>query len=316
MGASMRRKPYPAHGRTIVKAGAEIRGRLTPTGGIMSAPTIADPAAATRTASRRRPRSRLRTTPAIPATAATPGIPGAPATVDHPAVPAVQSVPGSLAVLTFSDGIATSALAAGTVSGGTATTGTVSGGTATTGTVAGSAVAAGAVPARPAAAGTPGGRRRADAAERPLTVTINIDGGGQEGRERILAALRDLVEAVGGDPVVAVDSPVTPGSGGAGPGVVNLDPKPRAAIRDGSVLDLSRLEYDLLLFLAENPRQVFSRAQLLERVWGHVHTGARTVDVHISRLRNKLDDHELITTVYGVGYRLADGAPIRVVQPA
>jgi DNA-binding response OmpR family regulator len=147
-------------------------------------------------------------------------------------------------------------------------------------------------------------------------VTISIDGGGQEGRDRILAALRDLVEAVGGDPVVAVGTPVTPSvsvAGGAAPGIVNLDPKPRAAFRDGSVLDLSRLEYDLLLFFAENPRQVFSRAQLLERVWGHVHTGARTVDVHISRLRNKLDDHELITTVYGVGYRLADDAPVRVV---
>lgn len=152
--------------------------------------------------------------------------------------------------------------------------------------------------------------------ERPLTVTISIDGGGQEGRERILVALRDLVEAVGGDPVVALSAPVTHRiglPGGARPGIVNLDPKPRAAFRDGSLLDLSRLEYDLLLFFAENPRQVFSRAQLLERVWGHVHTGARTVDVHISRLRNKLDDHELITTVYGVGYRLADGAPVQVV---
>jgi hypothetical protein len=161
----------------------------------------------------------------------------------------------------------------------------------------------------------PAGGRWAGAEERPLTVTISIDGGGQESRDRILAALRDLVEAVGGDPVVALSAPVArhddaPGS--AGPSLVDLDPKPRAAFRDGAVLDLSRLEYDLLLFFAENPRQVFSRAQLLERVWGHVHTGARTVDVHISRLRNKLDDHELITTVYGVGYRLADDAPVRV----
>jgi DNA-binding response OmpR family regulator len=43
-----------------------------------------------------------------------------------------------------------------------------------------------------------------------------------------------------------------------------------------------------------------------------VHTGARTVDVHISRLRTKLDDPALITTVYGVGYRLADDAPVRL----
>ena len=146
-------------------------------------------------------------------------------------------------------------------------------------------------------------------------MTISINGGGQEGRDRILAALRELVEAVGGDPAVARRAPATHGNDvpGGGPSIVNLDPKPRAAFRDGSLLDPSRLEYDLLLFFAENPRQVFSRAQLLERVWGHRHTGARTVDVHISRLRNKLDDHELITTVYGVGYRLADDAPVRVL---
>ena len=161
----------------------------------------------------------------------------------------------------------------------------------------------------PAAPATRAAVRRAAEAERPLTVTISIDGGGQQGRDRILAALRDLVEAAGGDPVVALSAPAA----GNQPGIVNLDPKPRAAFRDGSLLDLSRLEYELLLFFAEHPRQVFSRSQLLERVWGHVHTGARTVDVHISRLRHKLEDHELITTVYGVGYRLADDAPVRVV---
>ena len=179
--------------------------------------------------------------------------------------------------------------------------------------------------ARPASRRRPRARLRpapavafSEAPARPLTVTISIDGGGPDGRDRILAALRDLVRAVGGDPVVALSAPVVRGDDdepprAVAPSIVNLDPKPRAAFRDGSLLDLSRLEYDLLLFFAENPRQVFSRAQLLERVWGHVHTGARTVDVHISRLRNKLDDHELITTVYGVGYRLADGAPVRVV---
>ena len=72
------------------------------------------------------------------------------------------------------------------------------------------------------------------------------------------------------------------------------------------------MEFDLLVFFAAHPRQVFTRSQLLTQVWGHVHTGARTVDVHISRLRNKLGEPELITTVYGVGYRLADDAPITV----
>ncbi|MFG1603786.1 winged helix-turn-helix domain-containing protein [Actinoplanes sp. NPDC049265] len=145
----------------------------------------------------------------------------------------------------------------------------------------------------------------------PLTVTISIDGGEGENRERILAALRELVSLAGPAADIALRAPVEVPSGE--PGVISLDPAPRAAFRDGRLLDLSRLEYDLLLFFAEHPRQVFTRAQLLSRVWGHVHTGVRTVDVHISRLRTKLDDPELITTVYGVGYRLADSAPVRVV---
>jgi len=140
-----------------------------------------------------------------------------------------------------------------------------------------------------------------------LTVTISIDGAGA-GRDRVLAALRDLVAVAGADADIAVRGPAPePDSG-----LIVLDPLPRTAFRDGRLLELSRLEYDLLLFFAEHPRQVFTRGQLLARVWGHVHTGVRTVDVHISRLRTKLDDPEVITTVYGVGYRLADGAPVKL----
>jgi DNA-binding response OmpR family regulator len=86
----------------------------------------------------------------------------------------------------------------------------------------------------------------------------------------------------------------------------------RIALLDGQPLHLTRLEYDLLLFLARHPGQVFSRGQLLAQVWGHTHTTARTVDVHISRLRTKLGDQDLITTVYGLGYRLADDAAVTV----
>jgi len=145
----------------------------------------------------------------------------------------------------------------------------------------------------------------------PLTVTISIDGGEEASRDRLLTALRELVSLAGPGADVALRAPAEAPAGE--PGVISLDPAPRAAFRDGKLLDLSRLEYDLLLFFAEHPRQVFTRAQLLSRVWGHVHTGVRTVDVHISRLRTKLDDPELITTVYGVGYRLADSAPVRLV---
>jgi len=134
--------------------------------------------------------------------------------------------------------------------------------------------------------------------EPPVTVTISIAGGAAPGRDRVLAALRDLAETE-----VAVE--VEDG--------IRLDPHARTAARAGRRLDLSRLEFDLLLFFARHPRQVFSRSQLLAQVWGHTHTTNRTVDVHVSRLRTKLDDPDVVTTVYGLGYRLADEAAVTVV---
>ncbi|MEU1397032.1 winged helix-turn-helix domain-containing protein [Micromonospora zamorensis] len=84
-------------------------------------------------------------------------------------------------------------------------------------------------------------------------------------------------------------------------------------VRQGDrVVPLTRIEYELLLFLAERPRRVFTRLQLLSSVWGYEHAVARTVDVHVRRLRAKLDGSEVVTTVYGVGYRLADEARISV----
>jgi hypothetical protein len=150
----------------------------------------------------------------------------------------------------------------------------------------------------------------------PLTVTISIDGGAPASRDRVLAALRDLVSVAGASAEVSLQpdagSAARPEQIGRRGSAIRVEPEPRAAFRAGHLLDLSRLEFDLLVFFAAHPRQVFTRSQLLTQVWGHVHTGARTVDVHISRLRNKLGEPELITTVYGVGYRLADDAPITV----
>jgi DNA-binding response OmpR family regulator len=78
---------------------------------------------------------------------------------------------------------------------------------------------------------------------------------------------------------------------------------------------LTRREYDLLVFLCENPRRVFTRGQLLRHVWGYdMAGGERTVDVHVRRLRLKLGGHgPLIGTVRGVGYRLDDGANVTVL---
>jgi DNA-binding response OmpR family regulator len=75
------------------------------------------------------------------------------------------------------------------------------------------------------------------------------------------------------------------------------------------VLDLTFKEFELLRFLAQHPGRVFSRAKLLQEVWGYdFYGGTRTVDVHVRRLRAKLGpEHEhLVETVRGVGYRAAE----------
>lgn len=89
-----------------------------------------------------------------------------------------------------------------------------------------------------------------------------------------------------------------------GPLVLNLETY-QAAV-DGHPLDLTYMEYELLKFLAQHPGKVFTRETLLSRVWGYeYYGGARTVDVHIRRLRSKLSDEHasLIQTVRSVGYR-------------
>ncbi len=82
----------------------------------------------------------------------------------------------------------------------------------------------------------------------------------------------------------------------------------QAAIGDRP-LDLTYMEYELLKFLASNPGRVFTREILLSRVWGYeYYGGARTVDVHIRRLRAKLGEEQagLIQTVRSVGYKFGE----------
>ena len=90
-------------------------------------------------------------------------------------------------------------------------------------------------------------------------------------------------------------------------GPLTLNVETYQAVVDGRHLDLTYMEYELLRFLASSPGQVFTRETLLNRVWGYeYYGGARTVDVHVRRLRAKMgEDHSsLISTVRGVGYRL------------
>ena len=67
------------------------------------------------------------------------------------------------------------------------------------------------------------------------------------------------------------------------------------------------MELELLYFLAENKNQVFTREQLLDKIWGYEYVGdSRTVDVHIKRIREKLNSENenwSIKTVHGVGYK-------------
>jgi len=89
--------------------------------------------------------------------------------------------------------------------------------------------------------------------------------------------------------------------------VLNVDTY-QAAI-GGRPLDLTYMEYELLKFLAQSPGKVFTRASLLSEVWGYdYYGGARTVDVHVRRLRAKLgEEHSsLIQTVRSVGYKLGE----------
>ena len=92
-------------------------------------------------------------------------------------------------------------------------------------------------------------------------------------------------------------------------GDLEIDAGTREVTREGRALKLTAKEFDLLWFLASHPRHVFSRSQLMDRVWGYesaLDTG--TVTVHVRRLREKIEEDpaqpKLLETVWGVGYRL------------
>ena len=90
-------------------------------------------------------------------------------------------------------------------------------------------------------------------------------------------------------------------------GNISLNTEERVAIRNGETVDLTAKEYDLIELLMRNPRRVYSRENLMNVVWGYAYAGDyRTVDVHIRRLREKLEENpaepDHIMTKWGVGY--------------
>jgi DNA-binding response OmpR family regulator len=166
--------------------------------------------------------------------------------------------------------------------------------------------------------------RRSQAEAPALTVTLAIPLTNDTltpQAHRLIEAVRELVEMSQGAVTLDPPAPLSgdgatgePGDDEAGGPELRLLISSRQVLLDGGLLPLTRLEFDLLLFLADNPRRVFTRGQLLTGVWGYDHTGERTVDVHVRRLRVKLGGSlPLITTVYGVGYRLADDARIVIL---
>jgi hypothetical protein len=168
--------------------------------------------------------------------------------------------------------------------------------------------------------------RSADAAEAVVTITVQFTLAGTELPPAATRLINELEALVTGprEPGLRLvpPSPPVPAPkirrigklGDKGPSLF-LHTGSRLLVRDGSPVDLTRREYDLFQFLCENPRRVFTRAQLLRLVWGYDMVGTeRTVDVHIRRLRVKLGDcSSIITTVRGVGYRLDDDAPVDIV---
>jgi DNA-binding response OmpR family regulator len=95
-------------------------------------------------------------------------------------------------------------------------------------------------------------------------------------------------------------------------GSLTVDPLARVVTLAGAPLELTPIEFDLLDALSAEPRVAFSRAQLLERVWGpNLFGDDHLVDVHVSNLRRKLADDprspDFVCTVRGVGYRMGPG---------
>ncbi|HEY2791132.1 MAG TPA: winged helix-turn-helix domain-containing protein [Micromonosporaceae bacterium] len=133
-----------------------------------------------------------------------------------------------------------------------------------------------------------------------LTLDLRVSGATDPAVLGLVADLRRLIDR---------SSPAS-----ADAGVLRIDVPARTVHLGGRPIALSRLEFNLLLFLAEHPGRVHTRERLLAAVWGEQTSGTRTVDVHVRRIRAKVDDVPVISTVRSVGYRLATDARVRIVH--
>lgn len=122
--------------------------------------------------------------------------------------------------------------------------------------------------------------------------------------EEVLARLRGLLRRAG--------MTAEPGASQLIVGDLTMDEEAREVRRAGSVVELSRTEFELLRFLMRNPRRVLSKDQILDRVWAYDFGGrSHVVELYISYLRKKIDAGRapMIHTVRGVGYVLKADSP-------
>ncbi|MFD8078411.1 response regulator transcription factor [Streptomyces sp. NPDC059718] len=122
--------------------------------------------------------------------------------------------------------------------------------------------------------------------------------------EEVIARLRGLLRRAGMTAGTDVDRLVV--------GDLTMDEEAREVRRAGTLVELSRTEFELLRFLMRNPRRVLSKSQILDRVWAYDFGGqAHVVELYISYLRKKIDAGRppMIHTVRGVGYVLKSEAP-------
>ena len=89
-----------------------------------------------------------------------------------------------------------------------------------------------------------------------------------------------------------------------------LDTKNGVVTKDEKDINLRKKEYSLFEYLARNKNRAISRCELLDHVWDYrEYVGSNTIDVHIKRLRDKLEDKNLINTIHGVGYKIKAKKP-------
>lgn len=117
----------------------------------------------------------------------------------------------------------------------------------------------------------------------------------------VVARVKNVLRRAASPADDGADKPITHGD-------LRIDPRTHTVHVNGKPIELTSKEFDLLYFLARHPSQVFTRAQLLDKVWGYEFFGdASTVTVHIRRLREKIEakpaEPRYLATVWGVGYK-------------